>query len=300
MKLIQELRKENLRLCLNKIQISMEEKNLKINVSYLFLNQLTMNFFYSTSNDNHSLLDLLEKRNVPLNNQNPNIHIAILSSEDLANNTEKCSLVQELNPVKIKSIENKIQNRMSCIQIHSILIPNHNKLNIIKGNYEAQALINNYTRDKVNIDVICHIHILNDVMIDTVPFYEKTNELINFINNDAAVVHDEYFSFRSKYTLNTNRAIIKDVLFEYQQMYPSFSKTSPNCRRPNFNITKFTELCNCIEFETKEDLHSKLKKINEEYKLRKNHSKLSPSTIKKCDDYNFYLFIFKTLSPDSL
>lgn len=258
-----------------------------------------MNFFGSNNNRQYTLFDLIEENAITLDSNSNDLYMCQFSSEIIKNNTEMWFYNRTLNEDKIKDIERQLRNK-TILESALYLVYNktHNKFIVFDGNHRRQALINRYRITGINVSVCCYIYII-DEQFDTKAFHDKVYEKFKIINNNTPIPQLCYQILENTLynenddelnLLNTKRSITDNLLLEFKRKYKPCYSLSPNCYSPNFNDTKFYELCDSIEFKTKQELMDSLNVINEYKKSQRNFARLSDKNLQKCIKYDFYLF----------
>ena len=153
-----------------------------------------------------------------------------------------------------------------------------------------------YDNENIIIDCILYVYWINKlnytnnkIQIDKIIKDLFTNKNLQTPLADIDIERLEQID--STLNINTRSDIIHNVFLDYRHKFTNFYKTGNNPRRPNFNEYNFKNLCNELEFNTKEELEDRLLQLNEEQKINHIKNKVSEKMIKKCSDSNFYLFL---------
>lgn len=204
---------------------------------------------------------------------------------------------RRLNEDKVIEIKNNLKKKNLLDTVLSyVYIENDNKFILFDGQHRVEAMKQLYEEDYSIINCICYIYYIrglnyniNKIQIDKIikDLFSNKNLQTPLANIDI----EKLDQIDNNLNINLRGDIIHSVFLKFRNDYAKFYKTNNNPRRPNFNEYNFKNLCNEIEFETKEELEEELRQINEERKLSLSKTKITEKMSKKCLDSNFYLFI---------
>jgi uncharacterized protein YfcZ (UPF0381/DUF406 family) len=243
---------------------------------------------------------------------NQNEYMCILNSSELERFTEQWRYNRNLNSEKINQIMETVSNKLVLdTTLHFYYdftdingeITNE-RLICFDGNHRREALILLYNLKQKNIKVCCYIYKSNNkenidyqitrqfkIINQMTPIPDIYNEILNTHSTTITTTITQNINQKEQLEILINKKdIIEEILKEYKQKYKRFYSTNSKCNRPNFNDTKFMDLCNDFKFSTKIELVSLLDKLNKNKSQTKNKS-ITQNILNKCKTENFYLFL---------
>lgn len=142
-----------------------------------------------------------------------------------------------------------------------------------------------------------------EVIVIRTEFRDEKEMIERYISINKAMPIPELYKNETNNT-NTNQKEKIEKIVEYiNRNYIMFKSSSNNPNRPNYNISNLTN--NITDYikenpeETIEEIKKNINFTNEMNKKRIFNLKLSKNIINKCETYNCYLFIYKTLNIQS-
>lgn len=243
------------------------------------------------------LTDLIDLNATILDTENDEF-MCLFDSQVIHDYTEMWEYNRTLNNDKVKEIENGIKTKQV---LDTVLYLAYSKVRakfiVFDGNHRRQALLNLLELAGKNIKVYCYVYELPES--DSISLNEKIYEKFKIINKNTPIpeiyyaILEQVSGNKEVTELDKNKrkiSIISEVFDNYKMLYKHFYSVSNRCYRPNFNDTKFFNLCHTFDFESKAELISNLNALNIYKKNEQHYLKLSNKNSDKCDKYNFYLF----------
>jgi hypothetical protein len=233
--------------------------------------------------------------NTLLDMPNSNEFMCLFDSCILEKYTEQWKYNRTLNPDKVEEIKNSITGKMlinTILHLFHCIENGIEKLICYDGNHRRSALISLFNENGINMKVICHIH--KNIRPENIE-----NEIAFNFNqiNQNSPIPDMYLDIVNNLAnpeitelLVAKKDIIETVFEEYKIRYKSCYVKSAKPRRPNFNDTKFKDLCNRYAFKTSLELKQQLEQLNA-YNKAKDNTGISENITNKCNISNCYFFI---------
>jgi len=212
-------------------------------------------------------------------------------------NYENWEYNRHLNEDKVNEIKNNLRTKRLLDTVLSyVYIHNDNKFILFDGQHRFKAMKELYDNEHIIIDCILYVYYINELnyINDKIKIDKIIKDLFTKKNLQTPLADidiERLEQIDSTLNINTRSDIIHNVFLDYRHKFTNFYKSGNNPRRPNFNEYNFKNLCNELEFNTKEELEDKLVQLNEEYKINHIKNKVTEKMIKKCSDSNFYLFL---------
>ena len=147
-------------------------------------------------------------------------------------------------------------------------------------------------------DDVCTVDIMFDVSHQQV--YET------FININKSVQLPAVYIESNEISMVKTQMI--ELVKSYEKKYKHFVSPSANCHTPNFNRDRFTdniyEIYNAYNGRlTVSEIGQLLEKLNIEYSkgnICRPHSTYKDSVLKKCAEYNLWLFLDRTIPTEHI
>jgi len=219
-------------------------------------------------------------------------YMCVFDSYILEEFSEQWKYNRNLSNDKIQSICNIIKDKSILDTVLHFFYVNDNrneKLICFDGNHRREALILLYKKFNLNIKVCCYIYKCKNIDNVDKEIVDKFR-VINQMTPIPDIYNDIIENLDNNKALIDKKNIIEDIFKVYKNKYKQFYSVHSKCRRPNFNETKFKDLCNTFEFINKEQLIRCLENYNIEKRKRVHNMVLSKTIIAKCETQNFYLF----------
>ena len=157
---------------------------------------------------------------------------------------------------------------------------------VFDGGHRLKAIEYLLKTDNINLSICCYIYAI-DIDKDINKEIAKHFKIINS-NTPIPDIYYDLMNDQDNEELIKKKDIIEDAYSEYKIVYAKFYSKAAKCHRPNFNDTTFKDLCHTLTFKTLEELLSKLQRLNEDKKQKKEM--ILKKALEKCEKYNFYLF----------
>lgn len=267
-----------------------------MSIKYVDTDAKTKSLVEEEFNDNYRLYikDLIENNSILLE-QNQNEFMTVLSGSILEKYSEQWKYNRVLNMDKVKEIIDIIKKSKRTIldtTIQCFYIQNEDKIIVFDGNHRREALILLWKLEKIDIKVCCFIYKKKGDG-DSIYVDKEIAKKFKMINQNTPIpeIYMDIIDDTEDTFLNKRKSIIEETFDYYKTKYKKFYSISSSCKRPNFNDTKFKDLCNSLEFKSVEELKIQLDELNDKNKLLIDSKKASEMMKSKCNTNNFYLFV---------